>query len=178
MAKLIAESPCAGLLPQTVGGFEITEYVPRLAFSVAPFKGKQALVSKALKSALGLSLPTPNKSAEVGDIRALWIGLDQWLVMGADVPELDGAAVTDQSDAWAFVRISGKGVEDVLARLVPVDLRRGQFRNGQTARTMIAHMTGSVTRIGAHEFEIMVMRSMAATLVHDVVQAAEGYVAR
>ena len=124
MAKLIAESPCAGLLPKSVGHFELTEYIPQPAFSISPFRGRQSAVSKALKSKLGVALSAPNKSVTLGELRVLWIGLDQWLVIGADVQDLADAAVTDQSDAWAMIRITGDGVEDVLARLVPIDLRR------------------------------------------------------
>jgi sarcosine oxidase subunit gamma len=100
-------------------------------------------------------------------------------VFEAPVPDLNGqAAITDQTDAWAVVRISGAGVEDVLARLVPIDLCAKTFRKGHTARTLIGHMTGSVTRLGPNSFEIMVMRSMASTLVHELETAAKGFAER
>jgi len=37
-------------------------------------------------------------------------------------------AVVDQSDGWAALRVTGAGAVDVLARLVPVDLRPQVFR--------------------------------------------------
>ena len=88
------------------------------------------------------------------------------------------AALTDQTDASAVVRIEGDAVEAVLARLVPVDLRIGSFAEGRTARTMVGHMTASVTRVGPMAFEVMVMRSMAATVVHELTEAAIGVQAR
>ncbi|MEL6839146.1 MAG: sarcosine oxidase subunit gamma, partial [Pseudomonadota bacterium] len=63
---------------------------------------------------------------------------------------------------------SGAGVEDVLARLVPVDLRLATFKTGHTARTMLGHMSVAISRVGAQSFEIMAMRSMAGTLVHEL----------
>jgi len=65
-----------------------------------------------------------------------------------------------------------------LARLTPIDLRKTTFKRGHTARTLIGHMTGSITCVGADAFEVMVMRSMAHTLVHELSQAAENVTAR
>lgn len=177
MAKLVALTPCTGLLPKTIGGFELTEVDAGKITSVMPFAGQDKATSAALKDAIGLGFPAAGRMVGTG-LRVVWCGKGQALVMGGDCPDLQGAAVVDQSDAWAIVRIEGQGVEDVLARLVPVDLRRTQFKRGHTARTLIGHMTGSVTRVGAAAFEVMVMRSMAATLVHDLTEAASGVAAR
>ena len=86
----------------------------------------------------------------------------------------EGAAVTDQSDAWAVVALEGDAAEAVLARLVPVDLRVAVFAVGHVAKTMLAHLSVTITRTGQATFEIMVMRSMAKTLVHDLEVAARG----
>lgn len=176
MAKLITNTPCAGLLPVTIGSFAITEVDAGQVTLVAPFKGKQKATSDALKSALGITFPAPNRMVGTSP-RALWCGMGQALVMGAGCPDLPAACV-DHSDAWAIVQIDGAGCEDVLARLCPLDLRPSQFKRGHTARTLIGHMTASVTRMGAKSFEIMVMRSMAGTLVHDLTQAASAVSAR
>ena len=88
-------------------------------------------------------------------------------------PEPDGAlakhgAVVDQSDAWAVVSAKGPAVVDVLARLVPVDLRDGAMKRGHSIRTQVVHMNASVLKLGTDHFQIMVFRSMAGTLVHDL----------
>jgi sarcosine oxidase subunit gamma len=70
------------------------------------------------------------------------------------------------------------GVEDVLARLVPVDLRANVFKMNHVAKTMLGHMSVTIVRTGAEAFEIMVMRSMAQTLVHDLDVAMRGLAAR
>lgn len=88
------------------------------------------------------------------------------------------AALSDQSDAWACVELTGPDVEDVLARLVPVDMRSASFKRGQSVRTLIQHMNGSITRIGADRFLVLVFRSMAATLVHDLKEAMESVAAQ
>ena len=171
MAKLIANTPCAGLLPKTIGTLTMTEVNEGQITLIAPFKGKKKAVSDALKAAVGVAFPAPNRMVGTGP-RALWCGMGQALVMGADCPDLPAASV-DHSDAWAIVRVEGEDAAEMLARLTPIDLRDSVLKRGHTARTLIAHMTASVTRVGAKTYEIMVMRSMAGTLVHDLEQAAQ-----
>lgn len=179
MVDLIAKSPCDGLLPLTVGSVTLSEEQASV-HSIAPFKGQVEALSAAMKAAHGMAYPAPNRTTGKAGVRAVWFGHAQAILIG---PEPDPslakhAAVVDQSDAWAMVRLQGAGAEDVLARLVPIDLRAAQFRRGHTARTLVFHMTASVTRVGAEAFQIMVFRSMAQTLVHDLKRAMEGVAAR
>ena len=76
------------------------------------------------------------------------------------------------------VQLRGARAVDVLARLVPVDLRAAQFKRGHTVRTDLMHMTASITATGANTFLILVFRSMAQTLVHDLKTAMEGVASR
>ncbi|AGI66833.1 putative sarcosine oxidase subunit gamma [Octadecabacter antarcticus 307] len=177
MVKLIANSPCAGLLPKTIGTVSFTEIDVGQMTLVAPFRGQKKSVSDVLKSAIGVGFPAPNRTIGTTP-RAVWCGKGQALIMGADCPDLDGAACVDHSDAWAIVLLDGADATAILARLTPIDLRLSMFKRGHTARTLIGHMTGGITRLGLQSFEVMVMRSMAATLVHDLTQAAENMAAR
>ena len=43
--------------------------------------------------------------------------------------------MTDQSDGWTVLALSGAAAVDVLARLVPVDLRLAAFPVGGALRT-------------------------------------------
>lgn len=180
MAELIAKTPCEGLLPLTVGGVSLTEESFGVMTVVAPFRGREAALAQAMRAAHGVAFPAPNRSAVRAGARVIWFGRGQALLIGPEPdPSLaEHAALTDQSDAWAVVRIEGERVEDVLARLVPVDLRVRRFKRGHTARTLIGHMAGSVTRVGPRAFQLMVFRSMAATLVHEVRTAMEAIAAR
>ncbi|MFZ3581164.1 sarcosine oxidase subunit gamma [Loktanella sp. DJP18] len=163
MAELIARTPLAGLLPVTIGTVTMTEVVPDRLTLIAPFRGQQVA-----------GFPTPGRTTDT----MIWVGQGQALALG-DAPDVgDVAAITDQTDAFATLRIAGAGVEDVLARLVPIDLRASAFAIGHTARTLLGHMIASVTRRGDDAFEVMVMRSMAQTLVHDLTRAAQGVALR
>ena len=173
-------SPCAGLLPVEVGSVRLTEAELGTLTMLMPLRGKAEGVADILRSSLGLELPAPNKSTTVGRARLIWFGRDIYMLAGAAAPaELSKfAAVTDQSDAWACVEISGVGLVDVLARLVPVDLRAQAFGAQDTVRTLIGHMNASVTRLEADRVMVMVFRSMAGTLVEELKEAMEAVAAR
>lgn len=180
MVDLIARMPCKGLLPLEIGGVVLRELDIGQMTTMMPFKGQEVPVADILKSAHGVDFPAPNRTSEKAGCRVIWFARGQVLLMGTDPdPALTGhAALTDQSDAWAVVALDGAKAEDVLARLVPVDLRGNTFKIGHTLRTQVSHMNASVTRTGADTFQIMVFRSMAATLVHDLRSAMEGVAAR
>lgn len=180
VVELIAKSPCAGLLPMTIGGLSLREETPDHITSLAPYRGRQAALGQALQAAHGMGYPAPNRATGKAGSRAVWFGRDMALLIGPapDATLAEHAALSDQSDAWAVVLLEGAQAEDVLARLVPVDLRRQVFKRGHTARSELKHMMASVTRTGAQVFQIMVMRSMAQTLVHDLKTAMEAVAAR
>lgn len=180
MAELIAVTPCKGLLPPVIGGVSLTEELPGAMTLVAPFRGRERALSEAMKAAHGMTFPAPNRATGKAGARAVWFGRAAAMLMGpVPDPSLGAhAALADQSDAWAVLRLEGERAEAVLARLVPVELRAGVFRRGHTARTLIGHMPGSVTRIGVRAFQVMVWRSVARSLVHELKTAMEAVAAR
>jgi sarcosine oxidase subunit gamma len=76
------------------------------------------------------------------------------------------------------MELSGAGAEEVLARLCPVDLRQAHFDIGSALRTELKHMMASICRLDKDCFQIMVFRSMARTLHHDLKTAMEARAAR
>ncbi len=180
MVKLIARSALDGLVPVSTGTVTMTEVILDPMTLIAPFKGQLQRVDAVLRAGDGLGFPAPNRMEVSDDIRILWAGQGRALLIGADAPAgLNGlAALTDQADSYACARVSGADASDVLARLVPVDLRLPQFAVGHTVRTFVNHMMGSVTRVSADAFEVMVMRSMGRTLVHELAEAMTAVDAR
>ena len=168
MAKLNAKNPADGLLPLTEGEMTLTEVEAREIWSIAPYPGASA------------GIPSSNRSTGKEGARMIWAGRDQALWIGTNAPDAklsETAALTDQSDAWTVVRLDGQGSGDALARLTPLDLRDSQFKRGHTARTLVSHMTAQITRT-TKGFEIMVFRSMAGTLVHELHVAMQSVAAR
>lgn len=178
MVELRAQSAAAGLLPLSIGTVSVEEVDPGVLTSIAPHDADK--LSAALEKAHGMALPGPLRATGKEGNRCIWFGHREVLLAGPAPDKTLGkhAAVVDQSDGWTCVTLSGAGSVDVLARLVPVDLREGTFKRGHTVRAPIQHMTGSITRIGADRFLILVFRSMAGTLVHDLKTAMEAVTAR
>jgi sarcosine oxidase subunit gamma len=102
----------------------------------------------------------------------VWTGPDQWLALADDrafparlVGALgDSAAVSDQSDARAILRLRGPRLRDALAKGCPIDLHPDAFGPGDAAVTAIAqvgvHMWWHPDEDGLH---VAVFRSMAGS---------------
>jgi sarcosine oxidase subunit gamma len=81
------------------------------------------------------------------------------------------AAVSDQSDAYAVMRLAGPKVREALAKGVPLDLHAKAFGVNEVAATVISHIGATMWRVddgrdGAPMFEIAVFRSLATSFWH------------
>ena len=172
MVELKVESPFAGLLPVEFGGVVLEEVDLGVLTSVMPLGDGEAAAT-ALEKAHGLKWPAPNRATGKAGQRCLWFGRGEVLLAGP-VPDpklAKTAAVVDQSDGWAAAVLRGPGGADVLARLVPVEMRAHIFKRGHSVRTQLLHMNVSITRIAPDQVLILCYRSMAGTLVHDLKRA-------
>jgi len=174
--ELIAKSALEGPGLQ-LGGVTLAEAEVGPITSIAVLVGGAKDVAKGLKP-LGLSFPAPNRTLEKRGARIVWTGRDQAFLIGVAAPPLDGAALTDQSDGWAVLALSGVGAADVLARLVPLDLRLSAFPVGQAVRSGLNHMNAVILRTGDYAFEVMVFRSMARTAWHEIEAPMQALAAR
>ena len=174
MVDLIAKTAAQDLLPLTIGQVQVVEVSDMPMATLAPYKGVEGDAAKAFKKAHKLNWPAPNAATGKGPM-AIWFGQAHIMLMGAlPADELsESCAVVDQSDAWTVVDVTGAHSADVLARLTPIDLRDDAFPVGATARTELQHMQSSITRIASDQYRVVVFRSMAKTLVHDLQQAME-----
>lgn len=113
MAELTAKSPCDGLLPVTVGALKLSEEDLGHLTTIAVFNGKDQALEAALEAAHGMKLPAPGRSTGKAGSRAIWFGRNMALLAGPqpDATLADHAALTDQSDAWAVVRLEGLGLK-------------------------------------------------------------------
>lgn len=174
MTELVATSPFAGLaLPRAAGAATLAALPELPRFSVATFAGVPPIAG----------LPDPGASADRDGVRLLWAGLDLWLAEGAGAAAFAatatraGAAVTDQSDAWAGLALAGDATADVLARLVPIDAAPAAFAPGATARTLLRHIPCLLAAVPGG-VEIRIPRSYAATAFHELAEAMDSVAAR
>lgn len=180
MVELVAKTPFEGVLPVEIGTVQLREVAPGQLTLLSARKGKIRALGAVLKDHHGVNWPLPGRAQASGTTRIVWFGRGQAMLMG---PEPHGdlsdvAACVDQSDGWGVARLDGAKVEAVLARQVPLDVRLDRFKAGHTARCQVFHIPVSLTRIGAETFEILVFRSMARSLVHDLKSAMEAVRAR
>ncbi|MCP4565050.1 MAG: sarcosine oxidase subunit gamma [Bosea sp.] len=166
-AGQIGAAGSAGVTATLLDGFGLATLI------AAP--GGAAALSKLVESRAGIALPTTPKIASGASHDAIWSGPDQWLLRTATREGFSGlleafsaqAAVSDQSDARAAIRLSGPHVRDVLAKGVMLDLHPAAFAVGDTALTSIAYIGVHLWRLAdgpdGSVFEIMVARSMVGS---------------
>jgi len=166
-AGQIGVAGSAGVIATLLDGFGLATLI------AAP--GGTAALSRAVEARLGIALPATPKIVSGASHDAIWSGPDQWLLRAATRDGFTNflealsaqAAVSDQSDARAAVRLSGPHVRDVLAKGVMLDLHPSTFAVSDVALTSIAHIGVHLWRLtdgpDGSVFEIMVTRSMVGS---------------
>jgi sarcosine oxidase subunit gamma len=133
----------------------------------------------AVGRTLDVLLPSePNTTAARGDLVALWLGPDAWLLTCSpgEAASLIGslrkalsdvhAAITDVSDGRVALRLAGPNARDVLAKGCPLDLHPRAFAPGSCAQSLLAkasvllHLLDDDARRGP-TFDLYVARSFA-----------------
>jgi methylglutamate dehydrogenase subunit D len=152
--------------------------------SLAAFNGQSDALKAAILKVYGLELPATPQRIAANDIAFVWSGPDQWIAIaeqgdGRDLeaelkPLLAGlAAVVDQSDGRAVVRVSGARARDVLAKGVPIDLHARVFKPGSVAITHASHIGVTLWQIdGTPTYELALARSFADSFMHALDQAS------
>lgn len=179
MAKLIAKTAAEDLLPLTVGGLTLSDATPKRLTALSLWPGAAAEAHLAL-SAAGLGWPTPDRAVKGEKGLCLWSGRDQAFIVDAAVPAALSVhgAITDVTDGWVALKLSGPLAATALARLMAIDLSPRAFPEGATARTGLGHMMALLHRSSSRSFTIYVFRSMTASAVHEIEVAMKALAAR
>jgi sarcosine oxidase subunit gamma len=130
-----------------------------------------------VRGVLGLDLPARPGAAQADGLTALWLGPNEWLVIGGVDREADladrlnaalagqFAAVTNVSDNWTVIVLTGPKVLDVLAKSCPLDLHPRAFPAGSVAQTMLTQADVVLHRLddadGTFKLRLYVRRSFA-----------------
>ncbi|MGB9140798.1 MAG: sarcosine oxidase subunit gamma family protein [Aestuariivirga sp.] len=128
----------------------------------------------AVKKVLGLDLPkTPRTSVSWGDVKALWLSIDQWLILcaRAKANELTAALVAELgsihslavnvSDMRAVLRLEGEGVREVLLKGSSLDLLSDDYGPGTVRRMRFAEIAALLHVVEDMVFDVYVFRSYA-----------------
>jgi len=107
----------------------------------------------------------PNTTAELDGRTVVWLGPDEWLVLGGrekDYPA--AAAAVDVSAARVCLELAGPGAADVLAGGCSLDLDASAFAPGGCAQTLLARAQVVLLRPQLERWWILVRPSFAPYL--------------
>ena len=126
------------------------------------------------KNLLGVDLPKlPRTSQSFGDVKALWLSPDQWLILCAHSiaaalqAELSNtlkdnhALAVDVSDMRSIIRLEGEGAREVLMKGGSLDFTDGEFAPGYVRRMRFAEIAALVHVVETNVVDLYVFRSTA-----------------
>lgn len=147
-------------------------------------KGKGEALSARMRECFGAELPCGPHRMVAADVAVAGVAPGTWIVtreqagngFAVSLRDLIGdiAAVVDQSDGYAVLRLSGAKVHEVLGKLVSFDVHPQVFRVGDCATSVIAHIGATLWRLDAAVFEILIYRSFAASFAHVLRESTAG----
>jgi sarcosine oxidase subunit gamma len=127
---------------------------------------------EAFVELFGVAPPRMPRVANGRGVAIVWSGPGQWLLVFPRQDMVDEAsrrlsgcaALAEQSDARAILRLRGPRARDTLAKGCPVDLHSRVFATDQVALTTIAHVGALLWQVDATPtYDIAVPRSMASS---------------
>ena len=128
---------------------------------------------------------TPDRSFRTGEVTYMWNGPGRWLAESDEhtprelVERIEaalgphGASATDLSHARTVLRVSGTAVEDLLAKLCPIDVEA--MHAGDSAMTLAGPFHVQVVRSGDEEFRLYVFRSFGLAMWDLLLDEAEEF---
>ena len=173
MSELYVETPLAHREAPQGLSIELREITDRGMIDVRGSASDKKFMAAA-KKILGLDLPkAPRTSVSWGDVKALWLSIDQWLVLcsRAKAVELTAALkaelgnihslIVDVSDMRAVLRLEGEGVREVLLKGSSLDLLSDDYAPGTVRRMRYAEIAALLHVVEDTVFDIYVFRSYA-----------------
>jgi methylglutamate dehydrogenase subunit D len=150
-------------------------------------QGRREALAQRVRERYGIELPVGNVRVRAEQISFAGLGPETWLAcraqaghdfvasLRADLASL--VSVSDQSDGYAVLRLSGPKVRETLAKLIPLDLHPRVFKVGDVASTVASHMGVMLWRLedsadGLSVFEVAVFRSLASSFQHALSESA------
>lgn len=108
-------------------------------------------LGEAVRDLIGVALPArPNSFEAQGELAALWLGPDEWLIVGPEAAHpnlprrlrtaLTGlhAAVVDVSASRIIFELAGPKARELLMKGCPLDLHPRSFGPGRCAQSLLA----------------------------------------
>ena len=153
----------------------------RPLYSLSVPLGDDAAFESALSSHLGLARPVPGQFHDQDTFRLCGLAQDQFFLMGLKAKDADehalksqlqdAAYVTDQSDSWLTLQISGDEARSAMERICPINLSATAFASGSIARTSMEHLSAIVMAEQDGSLTLLSPISSAESFWHAVEQS-------
>jgi len=173
MSDLSYDSPLAGVTAPAGLAVAIREIPDRGMIDLRGQASDAAFMSAA-RDALGVALPTaPRTSASRGDVKVLWLSVDQWLILSPRTKMHEILArlrtalagihslAVDVSDMRAVIRLEGDGIREILMKGTSLDLMSGHYTPGTCRRMRFAEIAALLHVVEDTVFDVYVFRSYA-----------------
>ena len=176
MYELTAE-PILANYSRSFVGVELYEIIGRSMLSMAIRNDGKDDLAQQLNRAYGLALPEVGRwlSSEPENTQLLRLQGDLCFVLfdySGDralekfAPRISDACLSDQSDSWVMLSLSGEKSREVLERICPIDLHPTAFPPGSVTRTVMEHIGAMIVCEAEDQYTLMALRSYAASFLH------------
>lgn len=185
---LTAQTPLNGF-SQSFDSIEVAELLGYSLVSMAIPADKKTTLKKHIKKAYKTDLPEVGKFtvSAVDNTHILGLQLEQNFLLfensevynnGNAVAHIQektkyAAYLSDQSDSWAMLTISGENARSALERICPIDLHPPTFGQFSVTRTAMEYLAVIIMQTGDNEFVLFSPRSSADSFLHMVLTSIE-----
>ena len=173
MSELSYNSPLAGVTAPAGLSVSLREIDDRGMIDLRGSPSDAGFLSAA-HDALGFALPLePRSSAAWGDVRVLWLSVDQWLILSTRSKAQELLAglrsalsgihslAVDVSDMRAVIRMEGEGCREILMKGTSLDMLDPQYKPGTCRRMRFAEIAALLHVVEDNVFDVYVFRSYA-----------------
>ena len=168
-------------------GVTISEVTNFALANLTAFKDSGNSLAQTISDFYDLELPTGSSRVEKNGISFIGVGPDQWLAMAYEghsegfVGKLANctrglAAVVDQSDARAMLRISGSDARKALSKGVSIDLDPSVFTTNCAATSLVVGLWVNLWQItDIPAYEISVFRAFGKSMLSWITSSSEEF---
>lgn len=168
---------------EDINGISVSEVTDQAIVSMAIPPVTNNAFNKAIKKNFKVERPIVGQFTQSKTDNARFLGLqqDQIFVLfdyagdraveeiSAKINSTDQLAyLSDQSDSWVTLRISGNNCLEALERICPLDIHPSSFPVGSVARTSMEHMATIIIHEAEGSYLLLSLRSFAHSFLHAV----------
>ena len=167
-----------------INGVKISEIKNKEIYALAIKEKNEKKATMSLQKHFGADMPLVGKGSlsEKYNAKIFRLSVDQLFLFfeNKNLTEVqnifknlyDSFFITEQTDAWCGLKVSGRNIEECLIRVSPIDISLKNFPVNAFAKTMMEHLGTIMIRSQKQEFEIFSASSSARSFLHAVETSA------